>query len=241
MKQYKVYYELKNTAKDNLDGKYGPAVLICVLSALISSAVLEIVEGFVPDTGSLATTYLIGGTASLIVTWVLGVLDLGLALFFLNAACGRPYKVNDLFYGFQGDTSKILTISAVRALVSCISMLPVQYLLSAAFYYPSPALFIWIAVAAVIGLGVHLTAGLGVMLSYFAMLDFPDKSAREILELSFQLVKGRRKKLFLLQLSFLPLEFLCICSFLVGYLWLIPYKNMTYTCFFLDLMNPKEA
>lgn len=241
MKQYKVCYELKNTAKDNLDGKYRSAVLICLLSALISSAVLEIVEGFVPNTGSLATTYLIGGAASLVVTWVLGVLDLGIALFFLNAACGKPYKVNDLFYGFHGDTSKILTISAARALVSCISMLPAQYLLSAALYYPSSTLFIWIAVTAVIGLCIHLTAGLGVMLSYYAMLDFPDKSARDILKLSFQLVKGRRKKLFLLQLSFLPLDILCICSFLVGYLWLIPYKNMTYTCFFLDIMNPQET
>ena len=241
MKQYKVYYELKNTAKDNLEGKYGPAVLICLLSALISSAVLEIVEGFVPNTGSLATTYLIGGAVSLIVTWVLGVLDLGIALFFLNAACGKPYKVNDLFYGFHGDTSKILTISAVRALVNCISMLPVQYLMSAALFYPSINLLIWIAGAAVIGLCVHLTAGLGVMLSYFTMLDFPDKSARDILKMSFQLVKGRRKKLFLLQLSFIPLDFLCICSFLIGYLWLIPYKNMTYTCFFLDIMNPKEV
>lgn len=241
MKQYKVSYELKNTAKDKLDGKYGSAVLICFLASLISGIVSQIVLGFVPDTGSVAVTYMIDGITSLIVACVLGVLDLGLTLFFLNAACGKPYSVNDLFYGFQGDTTKILTISAARALISTICTLPVQYLLSAVLYSPSPALLIWAVAAAIIGLCIHLTAGLGVMFSYFTMLDFPDKSAREILELSFQLVKGRRKKLFLLQLSFLPLELLCICSMAIGYLWLTPYMNMTYTCFFLDLMNPKEV
>ena len=36
MKRYKENYELKNSAKDTLDGKYGGAVLIIFLSALIS-------------------------------------------------------------------------------------------------------------------------------------------------------------------------------------------------------------
>ena len=36
MKQYKKIYELKNTAKDKLEGKYGGAVLILLLSALMS-------------------------------------------------------------------------------------------------------------------------------------------------------------------------------------------------------------
>ena len=54
-------------------------------------------------------------------------------------------------------------------------------------------------------------------------------------------MKGNRKRLFLLELSFLPLMLLCILSFGIGFLWLEPYMQMTYTHFFLDLMNPREV
>ena len=42
-------------------------------------------------------------------------------------------------------------------------------------------------------------------------------------------------------LSFLPLAILCILSIYIGFLWLTPYMQMTYACFFLDIMNPRET
>lgn len=240
MKQYKKLYELKNLAKDRLDGKYGSAVLICFLASLISTAVWRIVNLFIPNTGSLFAIYVIDGVTTLIISWMLGVLDLGITLFFLNAACGGDYNVGDLFYGFKGDPSNTLAISGARALISTICLLPAQYLLDAFWFLGNPALITAAGIAAAIGICIHLYAGLAVMLSYFLLLDFPDKSAREILRLSFHLIQGRRKKLFSLQLSFLPLELLSMCSLFIGHLWLTPYMNMTYTCFFLDIMNPTE-
>ena len=44
-------------------------------------------------------------------------------------------------------------------------------------------------------------------------------------------------ELFCLQMSFLPLGFLCLLSFGIGTLWLVPYMNMTQTLYFLDLMQ----
>lgn len=41
----------------------------------------------------------------------------------------------------------------------------------------------------------------------------------------------------LLTMSFLPLGFLCLLSFGIGTLWLVPYMNMTQTLYFLDLMQ----
>ena len=54
-------------------------------------------------------------------------------------------------------------------------------------------------------------------------------------------MKGQRMRLFLLELGFLPLMLLCILSFGIGFLWLQPYMQMTHTCFFLDLMNPRKV
>ena len=241
MKKYKSLYELKNAAKDKLDGKYGSAVLICFLASSLGGCISLLVDLFIPETESMALFYVTQGAVSLILSWVLGVFDLGMTYFFLKAACGQKHSPRDLFYCFQIDTTKTLTISGVRALVSAVCLLPAQYLLEVYWYLRSPSLLAAVGISAVIGLGIYLYAGLGVTLSFFLQLDFPDKSARDVLRQSFQLIQGHRKRFFLLQLSFLPLMLLGICSFFIGFLWLTPYMNMTYTCFFLDLMNPREV
>ena len=51
-------------------------------------------------------------------------------------------------------------------------------------------------------------------------------------------MKGHKWRLFKLELSFLPLQIICMLSFGIGNLWLNPYMRMTYTEFFLDLMSP---
>ena len=59
----------------------------------------------------------------------------------------------------------------------------------------------------------------------------------ELMKLSFRIMKGHKWELFCLQMSFLPLGFLCLLSFGIGTLWLVPYMNMTQTLYFLDLMQ----
>ena len=241
MKKYQKYYELKNAAKDKLDGKYGSAVLICFLASLLSGCISMLVYLYIPATKSLVLYYIIQGVSSLVLSWVLGTLDLGITYFFLNAACGGPYSTRDLFYCFRSDTSKTLAISGARALVSTLCLLPVEYMLDICWYDPSAERILTMAAVCVVCFCLYVYAGLGLTLAFFLLLDFPDRSARDILRQSFQLIQGNRKKLLGLQLSFIPMELLCVCSLFVGYLWLTPYRNMTYTCFFLDLMNPKEA
>lgn len=240
MNQYKKRYELKNWAKDLLDGKYGSAVLICFLSSLISFALTILANSFISFSSPTALNYIGLGIASLILSTLLGILDLGIALFFLKIACGKSYSVNDLLYGYQHDFYKALYISGVRSLVTAVCLLPSRYLVHAFLYLQNTALLTAAGIAFAIGLVIFLYAGLAVELSFFLMLDFPDKSAAEILRLCFRLIQGNRKKLFFLQLSFYPLELLSMFSIL-GSLWLTPYKNMTYACFYLDLMNPKKA
>lgn len=241
MNRYKQRYELKNQAKDLLDGKYGSAVLICFLGSLISFGFTLLANAFIPVSQPTVLSYVGLGIASLILSTLLGVLDLGIALFFLNMACGRRYHVNDLLYGYQCDFKKTLYISGARSLIATLCSLPSRYLIDAFMYLHTTALLAAAAVTLVIGIAIYLYAGLAVELSFFLMLDFPDKSVSEILQLCFRLIRGNRKKLFCLHLSFYPLELLSACTIFIGNLWLNPYMNMTYACFYLDLMSPKKA
>ena len=73
---------------------------------------------------------------------------------------------------------------------------------------------------------------------YFLLLDFPDYTVKQLLRSSMRIMKGHKGRLFYLQVSFIPLVLLALLTCGIGMLWLTPYVQMTYTCFFLNLMNP---
>lgn len=243
--KYKKSYELKNIAKDKLDGKYGPAVFICFVSFAIQTAVTMFIGMLLPDpalsTGLSVPLYIAREIFALALSCVFGVFRLGLNLFFLNVACGRQYGMNDLFYGFKNDSPKALTISGVYALLGAVCQLPGQYLLTAFFLTGKYTFITSAAIAELIGLCIYLPVSAGLFLSYYLILDFPDKTAKEILALSFRLMKGNKRRVLYLICSFIPLMMLCVCTIYIGFLWLMPYIRMTYACFFLDLMNPNET
>ncbi|WP_251208949.1 DUF975 family protein [Acetatifactor aquisgranensis] len=251
MKQYKKNYELKNTAKDRLEGKYGGAILILFLNFVISWMARLFINSIAGST--MNSVYAISGsvTAARTVSFLfdaillaanilLGVMNAGIALYFLNIACGQQPFTRNLFYGFRNDSKKALVISAAVTLCNTVCLGPGQYL-SQQFLntrdgkWALPALL-----ATAVGLCIYIPISLGIAMSFFLMLDFPGKSGKETLQLCWRLMKGNRKRLFLLELGFLPLMLLCILSFGIGFLWLEPYMQMTYAYFFLDLMNPIE-
>lgn len=244
MKQYKKIYELKNTAKDQLDGKYKSAVAICLCAFLISNGVCGFAELFLPvaalPQGLSIPAYLIRNGVLLLLSWALGTLNVGLALFFLQMACGQSYQLNDLFYGFRRDSGKALVLSGVFTLLNAVCLGPHRLLLQLYFYAPSPGRLAAVLVALAIGGFIYLPLRLSLSLSYYLMLDFPQKTAKETLSLSMRLMRGQKKRLLYLECSFLPMTLLCVCTLFIGFLWLIPYWNMTFTSFYLDLMRPRS-
>lgn len=252
MKQYKKNYELKNAAKDKLEGKYGGAILILLLNQVIAWFAGRLINSLKANT--IHSVYAMSSSVNaaegvsllfevvfLAANILLGVMNAGIALYFLNIACGQQPFTRDLFYGFRNDSKKALVISTVITLCNTLCLGPGQYL-SQKFLTTRDVK--WVApamIATLVGACIYVPISLGISLSFFLMLDFPDSSGKETLQHCWRLMKGNRKRLFLLELSFLPLMLLCLLSFGIGLLWLGPYMQMTYTYFFLDLMNPKEA
>lgn len=251
MKLYQKNYEIKNKAKDMLEGKYGGAVLLLFLSTLISGAVQLFINQI--GSGTMGSVYAMTGSEGtataisilfnillLLASIVLGVMNAGIALYFLNIACGQSFSLKNLFYGFQTDSRRCLGIAAVIVTWRTLCLWPGQYLAQKYLNTLDGKWIPYALIALIVGMIVYVPVALGMELSFYLMLDFPQNSAKETLSLCWRIMKGNRKRLFLLELSFLPLMLLCALSFGIGFLWLNPYMQMTYTCFFLDLMNPKE-
>lgn len=252
MKQYKKTYELKNMAKDRLQGKYGAAVLILFLYSLITHGVSLFISMIANMT--TATAYAMTGSMttvtvitiifeliSLIAVIVMGILQAGITLFFLNMACSQPYATGNLFYGYKTDSGKTLILSAAVGLCNAICLYPCQYCMSAYLQSRDIRMLYAAILVMIIGFCVYVPVSLGLSQVFYLMLDYPDRTAKDTLALTFQVMKGNKGRLFYLQLSFIPMMILCILSFGVGFLWLNPYMQMTYTCFFLDIMNPAEG
>lgn len=236
MKRYKSRSELKDLAKEKLTGRFGSVIWALLIVSIVTRAASGTITSFLPVGGWFWNIASIVLTA--LISIFLGVLQTGIAYYFLNIACGMKYTSSDVFYGFQNNAEKSIKISAVHVVLETICLLPSQILMLFFIESFDYKVLLYTYAAMFIGYVVMTPFSLAISQSYYLLLDFPDATAKEVLQTSIRVMKGHKWRLFKLELSFLPLQLLCMLSLGIGFLWLNPYMYMTYTEFFLDLMNP---
>jgi uncharacterized membrane protein len=77
-------------------------------------------------------------------------------------------------------------------------------------------------------------------MTYFVIVDNPEIGAYEALKVSKKLMDGYKMKLFLLLLSFIGWALLCILTLGIGFLWLMPYIQVTLVKFYDEIKNTQE-
>lgn len=247
MNQYCPRSELKNNAKKSLTGNYrGIIVLVLFVwlmfvpityfQAFLEALVQQLQAGRSSLLGDIVL-YLL----SSVFTALYGLFSIGICLVHLKIACKQLYSLYDLWYCFRdGHFQKAFSVSFLVQLPEVICSLPFVICAQLFMQNPSSAMGSYMIIALFIGIIIQLPINLALSMSYFIMLDFPEYGVKEILSHSIRLMKGNKGRLFFIEISFLPLHLLGICSMGIGYLWLTPYINMTHTLFFLDLMNPSH-
>jgi len=85
-----------------------------------------------------------------------------------------------------------------------------------------------------------IIAGIGLSQTFFIMADEPSISATDAMQESWDMMKGHKLQLFLLQLSFLPWVLLSIFTLFIGLLWLYPYMYTSYANFYLEVSGRSE-
>lgn len=238
MTSYKSCAELQDLAKCKLERNYGISIFTLLTVEMVTLSASSLLQQLIP--GNSFSQYLLFLLVNLVLTAFLSIFQTGICLFFLNMACGLPYKADHLFYGFQNNPKASFTVAAVTTLVSFLSVLPFNalryiYWITADFTYMKYALL-----AYPIGFLVMYPIQLALSQSFYLLLDFPDYTGKQAILASIKLMKKHMGRFFRLQLSFLPLMLLCVFTFFIGFLWLIPYMKMTYTVFFLDIMQTPE-
>lgn len=145
----------------------------------------------------------------MIVTLIIsGPIALGFITFSLNISRDNDPKVENIFEGFQNFKS------AVGA-----------YLLMLLF------IFLWMLLLIIPG----IIAALSYSMTFYILADDPSISPMDAIDKSKAMMKGNKWKYFLLNLRFLGWALLCLLTFGIGFLWLIPYIQVSIAKFYDDI------
>lgn len=239
MNQYKPSSDLKDLAKTKLDGYYKLCITAFLLFECISYLSSIFINALVP--GGDATSTVLFWMITIVVSVILGVFNTGMAFFYLNLFCGTPQTSTSIFYAFSNQPEKSVKVSLIHATLNFICKTPAQYFLLLLLQTSDLSYLSYWLITLAVGYTVYFIATLFLSQTYYLLIDFPDYTAKQAILTGFKLTKKHFGKLLYLKLSFIPVYLLGILSFGIGLLWVVPYTQMTYTCFYVDIMNPQKT
>ena len=199
----------KQNARNSLKGKWGTAILASLIASLLGSNGSINFDFNLNESESFSWGALITG----ILFFCLGIIiDAGYKKFNLDLIDGMKCEIGTLFTYFKHWKNLILT-----KLLSTLHI----FLWSLLFIIP------------------------GIIATYkYAMVPYilaehPEMRPREALEMSEEMMRGNKWRLFCLYFSFIGWHLLCLLSVGIGYIWLIPYINASVADFYREVSGTR--
>lgn len=208
--------DLKDQALATLKGKWGSFVGLTFVYMLLYGLASTLSNfGTIFQGSSFATlAFFLTGTGFLL-TLLMLPMSMGFSVAHLHSSRqDLPADIGDLFYGYRNFLHVLGTLLLMVVLVVCGCVL-------------------LIVPGIILGLAYAMTP--------FLLRDHPELSVTETLQMSRTMMMGHKWELFLLELSFIGWMILGIFTFFIGYLWLIPYMQMTTTKFYEQLRAEFEG
>ena len=141
---------------------------------------------------------------------VVGPLVAGLAIFSLSLSRNKDAKLEQIFEGFN-------------RFGTCVG----AYLLMLLF------ILLWMLLLIIPG----IIAALSYSMTFYILADDNSIGAMEAIDKSKQIMKGNKLKLFYLELRFIGWALLCILTLGIGFLWLMPYMQVSIAKFYDDVKD----
>jgi len=233
MQAYKTSAMLKNMAKGQLLGKY-PTAAAAYLSVSMITIILWLLSLLLVDRSTIMGVA-VSTVVSFIISLLLGVINAGVALMTLKICCNQPVRVSDIFYGFNYQPDKIVSIQVVLSGAGLLTTLPASIFQNLFSQTGLSVYFLLMSVFYVSGIALYCYISLVLSQSIFLLLDFNDRTPREIMRMSSVLMKGHKGRLFYLWVSFIPLLLLGVFTCCIGYIWVVPYLKVALANFYMDL------
>lgn len=211
--------ELRAQARERLEGKWGTFVLMTFLFYVIQ-ALLQI-PGSVGDLFKVlspenALTSESLSTLSVMLSLLALPLSWGLTVSLLRNHREESVDLENLFDGFR--KGRYTRVFCALFLVNLFT-------------------FLWTLLLIIPG----IIKAFSYALTPYIIMDEPELTAKQAITRSCEIMQGRRWKLFCLYLSFIGWGILCLLTFGIGFLWLVPYMNASVAAFYEDARAEYEA
>ena len=233
MTELKSSSELKAIAKEKSLDKYGTLIFANILIFAIQFIVSALVTVSGPANIFL---FCINELITLVISILVGILVSGKDYLYMNLLYSQAVSTSDIFFGFKQHPNKAVTIQALFVVVDFLVSIPGTVIFYLSRTNPSSGLLGVLFIFIVLGLIVNVYVSLTYSQAFFLLHDYPDKSAKELLAYSKEMMKGHRFRLLYLHISFIPLMIFGVITLFIPLLWISVYRYSTLTAFYQDMI-----
>ena len=193
----------------------------------------SISDALAADARNKAIVYII-----MVIEGLVGVLlSIGYTRISLQVHRREPVRMDSLLEGFQSP-GRVIGLRLLRALLMLMwtyaILIPAIILLSIPItpldrMTESDTWFVmYLVVLLIVAVAVSTAVSYRYWGATFILLDHPDYTVRECIRAATEMTRGHRMELFLLDLSLLPWNLLCILTAGILYIWKMPYIAAIY-------------
>ncbi len=231
--------ELKALARKSLDGYYallaGALVLISFLSGIGSALSVMLFQG------NSMFDLVMSQIFSLIISVVMSVFSAGVYYMFLNVSRGKKTSMQDVTYLFYHHPDRIIVVSLIVTVVQYLLMLPsmiMNYRMDvSANLLEVLQQSLLVSLVMFVGIVVAQLVTMPIAFGYYLLIDDVEMNATDALKKSMQMMKGNYGRYIYMQLSFLGLMILGVLTLYVGFIWIMPYMQMTEIEFYREILG----
>lgn len=246
------FAELKLRARRSLYGNLGTLAGIQVLMGVCGVAVLPVIYlilipmifivamfGTVFPVAAIVTFLLLFLVIYFVLLMASSLLQVGFSRIMLDIAKARPAEFGRLLFPFKNHFLRFAGITAALFGIGGITAVPL--ILFDLMASRGNDMYVGMRIALTLlqyVVMVWLVASFSQ--TYFLLLEDPEKKVFQCMSESYEMMKGRRLRFLLLQISFLGWYLLGYLSFGIGFIWIIPYVTCTGAHFHLDLAERRR-
>lgn len=228
---------IKRAAHRSLNGNWSLVISANIAYLFLTVLLSLLASEAAPGTGW--SYFAIANVFLFLVDLIIGYLDYGIYAIYLGLQYRQRPRTSDLLLGFRENQDTILRMQAFLSVVALLGTLPgtiaMQYYGATWRYH----LAIVVPLQA-LSLIVTLYIDLNYALVWFLLLDYPELSWHEVLRKSRHLMKGNRRVMLYIGLTYAPFYLISIVTVGISALWVMAFQYAAIAAFYRGLVNARH-